>query len=153
MRFVLSPFNGHFFALCQVSRKIYFCFFADQCDCVMHALPGHAVLRSICGLAFPLDEAFPKDRMLAVRQRFAECVCEFCREHLGGDALPHIQQPRGLIHASAGADGVKAQNRPDGLLFCVLPAHLLFLTEQQPHHLKADLRFLAGGLYGRALQY
>ena len=28
----------------------------------------------------------------------------------------------------------------------ILPAHLLFLTEQQPHHLKADLRFLAGGL-------
>ena len=40
---------------------------------------------------------------------------------------------------------LKAQNRPDGLLFCVLPAHLLFLTEQQPHHLKADLRFLSGG--------
>ena len=64
----------------------------------MHALPGHAVLRSICGLAFPLDEAFPKDRTLAVRQRFAECVCEFCREHLGVDALPCIQQPCGLVH-------------------------------------------------------
>ena len=72
-------------------------------------------------LAFPLDEAFPKDRTLAVRQRFAECVCEFCREHLGVDALPRIQQPCGLVHASAVADGVKAQNRPDSLLFCVLP--------------------------------
>ena len=112
----------------------------------MHALPGHAVLRSIRSLAFPLDEAFPKDRTLAVRQRFAECVCEFCREHLGVDALPRIPQPCSLVHASAVADGVKAQNRPDGLLFCILPAHLLFLTEQQPHHLKADLRFLAGGL-------
>ena len=67
-------------------------------------------------------------------------------KHLGVDALPRIQQPCGLVHASAVADGVKAQNRPEGLLFCVLPAHLLFLTEQQPHHLKADLRFLAGGL-------
>ena len=79
----------------------------------MHALPGHAVLRSIRSLAFPLNEAFRKDRTLAVRQHFAECVCEFCREHLGVDVLPRIQQPCGLVHASAVADGVKAQNRPD----------------------------------------
>ena len=146
VRFVLSPFNGHFFALCQVSRKIYFCFFANQCDCVMHALPGHAMLRGIGALAFPLNETFPKDQTLAVRQRFAEAVFQVCRKHFGVDALLRIQQPCGLVHIPVVADGVKAQERPGVLLFCVLPAHLLFLSEQQTHHLKADLRFFAGRL-------
>ncbi len=82
VRFVLSPFNGHFLPFVRYHAKYIFAFCGSWCDCVMHALPGHAVLRSIRSLAFPLDEAFLKDRTLAVRQRFAECVCEFCREHL-----------------------------------------------------------------------
>ena len=47
---------------------------------------------------FPSMRHSRKIETLAVRQRFAECVCEFCREHLGVDALPRIQQPCGLVH-------------------------------------------------------
>jgi len=47
---------------------------------------------------FPSMRRSVKIETLAVRQRFAECVCEFCREHLGVDALPRIQQPCGLVH-------------------------------------------------------
>ncbi len=65
---VLSPFNGHFSVKSQVSLKIFFCFFSDLCDCVEHTLLGNAVFSGIRNLAFPIDEAFVKNRKL--------CRCE-----------------------------------------------------------------------------